>query len=168
MNDCSLLDRIHFIPEWRQDPYQLNQKWREPSVCPDCGAVYKVGRWSWPLYPENGDRRSCPACRRIREGNPAGFLTIKGDSYLKSRKEIEQVIGHFVERERKIHPLRRMIGQVRLADGSRLLTFTEPQLAARVGEAICLTYHGEMKSEYKAGDYLIRMDLVIGSCECNG
>ena len=62
------------------DPYQQRGKYAEPTVCSDCGAVYQKGRWQWSSAPVQAQAHNerCPACARIREDMPAGYLTIKG------------------------------------------------------------------------------------------
>ncbi len=42
-------ERVH-------DAYRAKQKIPEPSVCPQCGAVFQEGRWDWAA----GSRRSPP------------------------------------------------------------------------------------------------------------
>jgi hypothetical protein len=36
-----------FIKEKRHDVYKQKRKWPEATVCPECGALYEKGRWSW-------------------------------------------------------------------------------------------------------------------------
>jgi len=52
------------------DPYQLQQKLSDPTVCPQCGAVYHNGRWQWANRPEEGREALCSACRRINDKFP--------------------------------------------------------------------------------------------------
>jgi hypothetical protein len=148
---------IRYLPEWRHDPYQTRRKWPEPSICLDCGAVYREGRWRWPLCPQDGDVRICPACQRMRDGMPAAYLTIRGGFYEHHRHEVEGLIGHIVERERSAHPQKRLMGNVKHADGSRVLTFSEPHLASDVGDQLRRAYDGNLEIEYQKGEYLVRL-----------
>ena len=44
-------DRL--IHEWVHDPYQSKRKLPDPTVCPQCGAVFHQGRWTWLTRPES-------------------------------------------------------------------------------------------------------------------
>jgi hypothetical protein len=41
------LIKSHLIQEEVHDTYQTRKKFREPSVCRQCDAVYHRGRWQW-------------------------------------------------------------------------------------------------------------------------
>ena len=77
----------------RDDPYRASKKPPEPTSCPECRATFQDGRWTWGKAPADSNEQLCPACQRIRDEFPAGFVTIKGD-YLKGhRDEILAVIN---------------------------------------------------------------------------
>ena len=70
--DRLIKERIH-------DPYLSREKLPEPTVCPECRAVFTEGRWQWQSsVAEDANETLCPACRRIREKVPAGILTLSG------------------------------------------------------------------------------------------
>src|SRR5205085_1601600 len=76
-------DRI--LNDKRPDPYQPRGKYHEPTVCADCRAVFRRGRWAHADAPEGARSDLCPACRRIREKLPAGSVTLEGAFYTAHR-----------------------------------------------------------------------------------
>lgn len=79
-------DRL--LRELVHDPYQSKSKLPDPTVCPHCGAVYHEGRWTWMARPAQAHAALCPACRRIRDAYPAGFLTVRGPFLQAHKQEI--------------------------------------------------------------------------------
>ena len=72
-------DRL--IKEKRHDVYQTTDKWPEPTLCPECGALFVNGRWSWNKSSEKVHKTVCPACQRIADCYPAGHIEIKGEFF---------------------------------------------------------------------------------------
>lgn len=64
--------------EWVYNPYKSKHKLRGPTVCPQCGAVFHQGRWTWLTRPEMAYEAPWPACQRVRDKYPAGFLSLHG------------------------------------------------------------------------------------------
>ena len=58
-------DRI--FDDLRHDPYQARGKYREPTVCSGCGAIFERGRWKWGETPPRAHEATCPACARTRD-----------------------------------------------------------------------------------------------------
>jgi hypothetical protein len=82
-------DRIYDDP--RHDPYQPKGKYAEPAVCSDCHAVYQHGRWARGPAPEGAHGVLCPACHRIRDKQPAGYLTLSGILVEGDREELVRI-----------------------------------------------------------------------------
>ncbi len=144
------LDRL--VKEKRHDPYQAREKFPEPTVCPECGAVYTDGRWVWlEEKPEKANSALCPACRRIKERMPAGVIELSG-RFLKSHgDEILNLIRNEEKAEKSQHPLERIMEIKESETGLNVLT-TGIHLAKRIGEAIRRSYQGEYKLEYGDGE----------------
>lgn len=70
------------------DSYKAKGKLSEPTVCPDCGAVFRSGRWQWLPKPEHAHQATCPACHRVRDRFPAGYVTVAGEFFAKHEQEI--------------------------------------------------------------------------------
>ena len=70
--------RDRFVQEGQHDTYKLPGKLKEPTVCKTCGALFHKGRWTWGTKPTGADEIVCPACLRIEDNNPKGFVTLKG------------------------------------------------------------------------------------------
>ena len=51
--------RDRLIRERIHDPYKTRLKLPEPTVCPQCGAVYHDGRWDWATRPEPAHEEVC-------------------------------------------------------------------------------------------------------------
>lgn len=148
--DRMLRERVH-------DPYRYSQKLKEPTVCPKCKAVVQNGRWSWADAPSGANQQTCPACLRIRDRVPAGYLTLQGEFLSLHETEIMNLIRNHVTRERIRHPLKRIM-QSEKQDKGFVVTFTDAHLARGVGEAIYNAYDGELDIHYTKDDVMLRVN----------
>lgn len=146
-------DRL--LKEHVHDPYQARLKPNQPAACEQCGAVFLDGRWQWLAAPENCSHTLCPACQRIREKVPAGYLSISGDFAQLHRDEIMNLIRHVEQQQSREHPLHRIMVVEATEDGLEI-TFTDPHLARGVAEALHAAYKGEMEFAYAMEDPLLR------------
>jgi len=144
------------IQELHHDPYHLKRKLPESAVCLDCNARFQGGRWIWGRPPENAQEETCPACQRLRDKVPAGFLTLRGDFFTTHRDEIMRLIRNTETRLKTIRPLMRIMNMEK-QDDSLVITFTDPHLARSVGEALHKAYQGELNFNYPKGEYMIRV-----------
>lgn len=151
--------RDRLIQEKRHDAYQERGKWPEPTVCSECGAVYLEGRWTWFEPAVNANAIVCPACQRIKDKYPAGFLEIRGGFFREHRKEIENMIRNIETQQKTERPMERIMEISELADHV-LVTTTGIHLARRLGEALHNAYQGEFDFAYGDGEKSIRAAWV--------
>lgn len=149
--------RDKLIQERVHDTYKLRGKLPEPTACPDCGAVYHKGRWQWLPRPNQAHEQPCPACHRIRDRLPAGYVTLSGGFFGQHRDEILNLVRHHGERERTGHPLERIIS-VEPYNGGVVVTTTGIHLARSLGEALEHAYQGLLEFHYNDGENLLRVD----------
>ena len=147
-------DRL--LKKKRQDAYQANQKLPEPTICKKCGACYEHGHWSWKELPENALEVICPACRRIKDKYPAGFIEIKGKFFNTHRTEILNLINNVEKKEKGERPLERIMA-VTDQRIHTLITTTGIHLARRIGEALSHSYHGDYSFIYSDAEKCIRV-----------
>jgi len=138
------------------DPYQAEHKPREPSACPQCGAVYHQGRWRAGQAPADAQRHLCPACRRISDHLPAGLVTLhRVPEHLK-----EQIVGlvrNEEAAEKGEHPLNRVIA-IEHAGDDMIVSTTDIHLPRPVGEALKRAYHGKLETKFDDNAYFARLD----------
>jgi NMD protein affecting ribosome stability and mRNA decay len=144
------------IQEFEHDPYHLDEKPPEPTRCPDCGAVYHDGRWQWIEAPAGAHKTDCPACRRIREHLPAGYLTLRGPFFAGHRDQILHTVQHVAEREKAEHPMERIMAVTPEKDAV-VITFTDAHLARGAGEAVRHAFEGELDFHYVEEDPTLRV-----------
>ena len=138
------------------DAYKAKGKLQEPAVCSQCGAVFHQGRWQWLQAPANAHRAICPACHRIHDHFPAGFLTMKGEFFRAHHDEIMRLVQNHEKHERTEHPLKRIMA-VEEKDGTTLVTTMDIHLARGMGEALHHAYQGELEYHYNPEQNLLRV-----------
>lgn len=145
------------IREEIHDTYREREKPKEPARCPDCGAVFKKGRWVWvDEAPADVHEHTCPACQRMRDDYPAGFVTVGGSFFDAHRNEIVNLVRNEAEKESGEHPLKRIMGVKDTEDGV-LVTTTDAHLARRIGDALARAYEGELDYDYNRDDDMLRV-----------
>ncbi len=148
-------DRL--LKEQVYDPYMTRSKPRALTRCPQCGVVFIEGRWQWlPSAPASAAEELCPACQRIRDRVPAGFLTLRGEFFKQHRDEILRLVHNHVEAQKAQHPMKRLMDIEEQEDGSCVISFTEMHLPQSVGEAIERAYKGELEIRYAEESNLMR------------
>lgn len=148
--------RDRLIREREHDPYRQRRKPSEPTVCPDCSAVFREGRWQWAAGPVDAPRQACPACRRIADGYPAGVLTLAGAFVSEHRDEIIGLARNVEAREKKEHPLKRIV-EVKEEDRTVVITTTDMHLARAIGESLGSSYQGQLDYHYEEGESFLRV-----------
>lgn len=148
----------HDRPLFEQDvdAYKSKGKLSEPTVCQLCGAVYHEGRWQWLDKPVNAHQETCPACYRINDNYPAGYVTLEGSFFDAHSEEIKRLIQHHAEHERTEHPLKRIIAMEN-HEGAMLVTTTDTHLARGIGQALRHAYQGKLKIDHITGESLVRV-----------
>lgn len=147
---------IDIFEEKRHDTYQIKGKLQEPTVCPKCSAVFHKGRWQWLGAPANAHQHNCPACQRILESQPAGFVTLAGEFFVAHRDEIISLIHNVEKKEKTEHPLKRIMA-IEEEDNGVLITTTDIHLARGIGEAIHHAYQGDLEFHYNLAENLLRV-----------
>ncbi len=138
------------------DAYKATGKLSEPTVCPQCKAVYRGGRWRWETPPAEAHRGICPACHRMHDHYPAGFVSLSGDFFQEHRDEIVHLIRNHEEHERAEHPLKRIM-DMEIQNGGVLVTTTDIHLARGIGEAVHHAYQGDLEYHYNPAENLLRV-----------
>jgi hypothetical protein len=142
-------ERVH-------DTYKLQHKLAEPAACPECGAIYHAGRWQWGAKPAGAQEAVCPACHRIRDRFPAGFVEVGGSFFAEHRDELMNLLRRHEDKEKADHPLARIMAVEDIADGV-LVTTTDIHLARDLGEALHHAYQGNLEFHYNDAENLLRV-----------
>jgi hypothetical protein len=143
------------LPPQREDSYHDDFKHADPAACPRCRATYLRGRWTWEAAPADCVRTLCPACQRIEDNFPAGYVTIKGEFLAGHRDEILKLVTARAERARLAHPLQRIIGMQEV-DRGVLVTTTDGHLARGIGVALRDAFKGQLGINFSRDENLVR------------
>ena len=152
------LRRDRLMHEHIHDPCKTPHKLPEPTVCPDCGAVFHAGRWQWMTpAPENANRTSCQACHRIRDKYPAGRMTLSGGFVREHKAELLSLARHHEAAEKQAHPLHRIM-RIEEKPDSIVIETTDLHLPHRIADALEHAYHGDSKLQFDKEGHFIRVD----------
>jgi NMD protein affecting ribosome stability and mRNA decay len=143
-------------PATVMDSYKAKGKLSEPTVCRDCGAVFHDGRWQWLAKPKDAHLTTCPACHRVHDRFPAGYVTLNGEFLAQHEQEIMQLIKHRETQEKVGHPMQRIMDIEKTVEGM-LVTTTDIHLARGIGEALHHAYQGELDFHYNPDQNLLRV-----------
>ena len=139
--------RDRLLKTRHHDPYWSGEKLRDPTVCADCTAVFRDGRWKWAAPPADALRARCPACRRIADDYPAGFVRIEGTFARTHLRDIVGLLRNTEEREREEHPLKRIM-DLRIEGPGLVVRTTDLHLARDLGKALESAYEGRLTLDY--------------------
>lgn len=148
--------RDRLLQEPTQDTYRIKGKLPEPTACPQCGSVFSDGRWHSGDAPKEAHRHTCPACQRMNDNYPAGFVHLGGAFFSAHRDEIIGLVHNEEQRQHSEHPLKRIMA-ITDQDGSVLVTTTDVHLARGIGDAVHHAYQGELEFHYKPDEHLLRV-----------
>jgi len=150
--------RDRLIQQKRHDAYLETQKLPDPTLCTECGVLFSDGRWVWKGTEKEVHTTVCPACRRIAERNPAGFVDIHGAFFHNRLDEVENLIYNTEKAETLERPMERLIQVVRDDDGTRVTT-TGVHIARRIGDAVARAYSGDASIEYLDNEKRVRISV---------
>ena len=148
--------RDRLIREKRHDTYKEWGKWPEPTVCTKCRSLFIDGRWTWKNAPADANQVVCPACQRIRDNYPAGYLYIRGDFYKDHKSEILNLFKNEEKIEKTEHPMERIMAASYEQDQT-IVTTTGIHMARRLGAALTRAYQGELTFQYGEGEEAIQV-----------
>jgi hypothetical protein len=140
----------------RHDPYAPKAKRAGSLQCTQCGAVFAKGRWRWAATSPTAVPATCPACRRIGEHAPAGWVTLDGPAVAAHGDELLRIALNEAEHERGEHPMHRIIDAQRSGDRVEIAT-TDIHLPQRIGRALARAHHGTLDIRYGRDEYSVRV-----------
>ncbi len=149
------LRREQLLQELVHDSYKTKGKLAESTRCPQCGAVYYHGRWTWQTARADAPEATCPACHRIHDRFPAGYVSLSGEFFAAHRTDVLQLVQSCEKKEKAEHPLERIMA-IEDTDEGVLVTTTDAHLARRIAEALHSAYKGEIEYHYNDADNLLR------------
>lgn len=146
-------DRARIFKDERMDVYREKKKYKNPTRCPGCGALFTEGRWTWNETSLETFEAVCPACRRIEDNYPAGFVEIRGPFVEEHRAEIMHMIKNLERTESEEHPLERIM-EIDTDNGSTSISTTGIHLPRRIGDSLKHAYQGDLEISYDAENYI--------------
>jgi NMD protein affecting ribosome stability and mRNA decay len=150
-----MLRREQVMKEPIEDSYRPDAKLPDPARCPKCRATYLKGRWTWEKAPADAYVHRCPACQRINDHFPAGYVTLKGKFDPEFRVQVLNLVKTREARAASEHPLQRIMAVDDVADGIRVTT-TDAHLASGIARALHEAFHGSVELKYSRDEHLVR------------
>jgi NMD protein affecting ribosome stability and mRNA decay len=142
-------ERTRIFEDDRHDPYQRTQKLPDPTLCPNCGSVFTKGRWTWESVEFVDNKKICPACQRIQDEYPAGFVEVEGSFFQSHKEELLNLIRNLEAKKTEHHPLERII-KITESEGKITITTTGMHLPKMIGDALNNAYEGDLDISYDA------------------
>ena len=145
-------------PAHRQRPARLSIEERLQALA-EAGELTRPsvpkGRWTWNQRPAKAQETICPACHRINDKYPKGMLTLNGPYFIANRTEILNLARNEEAKEKKEHPLARIMAIEEHPEGT-VITTTDTHLPRRIGEALHHAYDGNFSFHYDEGEQFVR------------
>ncbi|MEK7314115.1 MAG: BCAM0308 family protein [Deltaproteobacteria bacterium] len=136
-----------------KDSYLPKGSQKGEAICKGCSAVYQNKRWRMADVSEKKIKRLsvlCPACKKIKDDFPGGYVTLKGDFLKEHKEEILNLVKNKEERARSLNPLERVMA-IKSRKGEIEITTTTDKFAQRLGKILNKAFSGTV--EYKwSGD----------------
>lgn len=140
----------------KHDAYRASAKLAQGTCCPDCGVVFAGGRWQWLPARQDAVRERCPACMRIRDQFPAGYVSFTGAYVDEHRTELLAIVRNLELKEKTEHPLQRVMEIEENRDKIQITT-TDVHLARAIGDALHRAHGGNLDVKYSADDNVVRV-----------
>ncbi len=149
-----------------KDPYLLKGTPKGRAVCTQCATVYDdkrsalVSREETLRKAESKDFISvlCPACMRIKDDFPGGYVTIKGDFLREHKDELLGLVRNKEDIARSNNPLERVMAIKEGAQGIEITTTTE-KFAQMLGKEIHKAFSAKV-------DYKWSADVKVARITC--
>ena len=151
------LQREQLLQELVHDSYKLRRKLVAPAHCPECDAIYQDGHWRWGARAADSHAERCPACHRIHDHFPAGYVNLQGEFFRLHREEILGRVRNCEVAERQDRPLERLM-RIEESDQGVMVTTTGTHLARRIGDALYDAYKGTLDYRYNKEENLLRVN----------
>jgi hypothetical protein len=148
--------RDRLVKEREHDVYRSRTKLRDPTLCMECGAVYRKGRWVWKTPPPDAIRSICPACRRAADRFPAGWIELQCGFFDEHQAEILNLVENVEKKEKAGHPMERIMA-VERQPGGALVTTTGIHIARGIGAALVSAFHGHLNVCYLKDETCVRL-----------
>lgn len=145
------------------DPYQIEDVLAEPAICQKCHVLYQGKRWQFnsvkveALYNDKSVMWvTCPACAKIEDHYPVGFVTLRGDYLMEHEEEIRNLIHNKVEADLSKNPMARIMSMM-LVDGDLVIETTEQKLAEHIGRTLESAHSGELHVTWSQSPKICRV-----------
>jgi NMD protein affecting ribosome stability and mRNA decay len=148
-------DRL--MKEREHDVYRSRTKLPDPTLCPECGAVFMKGRWVWSASPKGANQSVCPACRRIADRLPVGLIEMRGVFFGEHRDEIINLVQNVEEKEKANHPMERIMAIEEQPNHTTLVTTTGIHVARGIGSALFSAYNGKVSTQYLDSEHCVKV-----------
>jgi hypothetical protein len=136
----------------------------DPAICIRCNATWHKRNWSTDPAVRRALERGrtlakvlCPACRLIREGNPAGILILGGSYFWQNRSEILHCIQNSERNAAQKNPLERIGHTGTGPKKTFVVETTSEKLARRLGRVVHRAHHGELSIRFSDEDHFVRV-----------
>lgn len=143
------------------DPYLDFRAYPEPTVCPECGLVYRGKRWIkddvyYQAVKKKAEKHLCPACRKIKDHFAMGVVYLSGVFLNKHREEIVNLVRNTAEGEFRYNPLERVMELKEDKERIEVKTTSE-HLAMSLGRALQRAFNGELRYAFSYNEKKIRV-----------
>lgn len=138
------------------DAYRPDHRLAEQTTCPQCNASIHDGRWQWMEADAEAAKVVCPACRRIHDHFPAGYVSVEGDYFARHRVELLHLVQKCATRTTAEHPMRRLMKVQDTPEGV-MLTTTDGLLAREIGGALHETFGGKANFSQTDSHEMVRV-----------
>jgi hypothetical protein len=131
-----------FTPKRKRKPSTINYAKRQWVASEEGQEAQKHPHWRAPRMVV------CPACQRLRDGVPSGFVHLDGAFLSAHREEVERLLRNEAERAAEDNPTARIMDWGQDERGRLTLSTTTEHLVQRLGHALEKAFKGEVRYDF--------------------
>jgi len=147
-----------------KDPYLREIDYKDSNICPSCKAIYHNKRWQFNDDLEHEIRlnshyeeKKCPACRKIQDKYPMGFVFISGNFIDQHKDDILHTVKSEEKRAIDKNPLERIMEIEKKKKNHYKIKTTTDTLAQRIGKILHNSYKGDIEYKFSEDQKILRV-----------